>query len=151
LDIEAPRAGKIADAERDDGDLLLHLSHPFRYAGACSCRQSAYTLPERAPARFPPKWNRFGDKKARQIRYAGACSCRQSAYTLPEHAPRGNCQPSRLLCLRELDSSSWETPGARHSSLSVNPRVLGWADLRLGLGVGELSARADGDRQGAPA
>jgi hypothetical protein len=39
--------------------------------------------------RFPSKWNRFDDKKARQDQYAGACSYRQSAYTLPEHAPNG--------------------------------------------------------------
>jgi hypothetical protein len=31
------------------------------------CITAACDIPEKILARFPPKWNRFGDKKARQI------------------------------------------------------------------------------------
>src|SRR6185369_13494178 len=75
------------------GALVARIKHGrnafTRIAKFVSALLSVYSRspPSYQLARFPPKWNRFDDKKARQDKYAGACSYRQSAYTLPERAP----------------------------------------------------------------
>jgi len=71
------------------GALVARIKHGrnafTRIAKFVSALLSVYSRspPSYQLARFPSKWNRFDDKKARQHRYAEACSYRESAYTLP--------------------------------------------------------------------
>ena len=112
-------------------------------------------------ARFPPKWSRFDDKKARQDKYAGACSYRQSAYTLPEHAlgsanvdfvrkPQSGLEaaadPARLDGHPALEGPRLVLDD--HRDIAEFPGRLGRCVIGKGAGAEQSGSHDDGGNQG---